>query len=218
MAVTVDAATAGGTYTNATSKSWTHTCAAGSVLYVSLALRIVSSEATSISITYNGSAMTFVDSTVFDGVIAGTKIVTYVHTSPDSGANTVAASWTNGQTGGCGSVSFLGADGTNGTIVEAMEASGTPSSTPTVTVSSQTGDLVYSALCVTSNAAPTAGDTERWNNGVALTCFGAASTQTGAASVDMDWSTDGSFYALHGFSVVQSGAAAAANHWLLMGV
>ena len=89
------------------------------------------------------------------------------------------------------------------------------STTPSVTVSSATNDVVVDCVAVLEGSASTAtvgsGQTQRWNANAGTAVKGAGSHEAGAASVVMDWSLDASkAWATVGASL-RPGALGAAN-------
>lgn len=115
--------------------------------------------------------------------------------NPATGTNTVAVTFSAAVTFKAGgAVSMTSVDQTTS---EGAEAGGTGTGNPTTTVTSAVNELVVDGtgcnLIVNSPTAATVGggQTQRWNvdqGGNGVICAG--STEAGAASVAMDWTTD----------------------------
>ena len=144
--------------------------------------------ATISGITYAGTSLTQVDGTVVNSRIGGEM---WQLVNPDIDANDVVVTWTGEFfRGAVGIISFTGVDqttplGTSG-IASGLSAS------PTVDVSSATGELVVDVLANEGASTVTAGasQTERWNQ-VNTTEDGlqnSGSTEPGASTVTMSWS------------------------------
>lgn len=139
-------------------------------------------------VTYNGVAMTEIPSGSANS--SNYQIAGYYLVSPALGTNNVVINFSQSIFGtGAGSLSFTGVDQTNplGTAVAATGGT----STPSVTVSANAGEIVSDGLCIIHNGTLTVGggQTQQWN---AIDSGGnikyAGSTEAGAASTTMSWS------------------------------
>lgn len=118
--------------------------------------------------------------------------------APASGSQTIAVSWTGAAVSVCGAVSVTGADQTtpvnNGTF--AFSTSGVP----TVSITSNSGDLSIATLSLESGSAATGStQTEKWNIRQSFAIGGAGSIGTGGAGpIVHAWDTTGSEWELSG--------------------
>jgi uncharacterized repeat protein (TIGR01451 family) len=140
------------------------------------------------SITYNGVALTKA------GAIANTsnvEVQIWYLVNPASGANNVVVNWAGGTVSHVGAATFTGVHQTAplGTFVSNKNTGA--DTTPNVTVSSSTGDLVFDVMGARNpllDSTVGAGQTARWNlnaGGNALVSGG--STEPGGGSVNMGW-------------------------------
>ena len=170
------------------SKTWSHNHN-GDYLVVGIGLTSCNTNLTSLSVTYDGVAMTRIG-TASNGTGAGKPhVFLYGLATTNTGAHNVVVSWTNVAFGMCFAQTITGA---------VSGASGFASaSAATVDVTSTVGSYVIDVIncsgetvfavgagqtqiyqdATTSDTAPTSGDS---------TCVG-GSYQSGAASVTMDW-------------------------------
>lgn len=185
MALAVDAVSSTGG--SGSSFSWSHTCS-GSNRVLLLGIGWYDTADTVSSITYNSVAMTLVpSSTATNGQYTAAL---YYLTDPTTGSNTISVTFTGSvfDFGGV-ALSVTGADQST-PLGTANTASGT-STTPSVTITSASGELVLDTLIIAHSGTLTVGgsQTQRWN---AITgggfIKGGASTEDGAASVTMSWS------------------------------
>lgn len=137
-------------------------------------------------ITYNGVAMTAIPSSAITGTYA---VGLYGLIAPASGANTVSISVSGNVEIGFGAMSFTGADQTT-PFGTANTATGT-STTPSVTVSSASGEIVVDTgqIFHSGTLSVGGGQTSRWSSistGGWVKHFG--STEPGDTSVTMSWS------------------------------
>lgn len=187
MAISLDTtATSTITGTTATSKTYAHTCAAGTTLLtVCVSLR---GSPTGVTATYNGVSMTSAGS-VANGVRYA-QIFTL--NLPATGSNNVVVSWTGACCGAFCSQSWFG----TGRIANFNSATGTATAQqPSVAITSKTGDFVID--CVSAEAAVTetltvgAGQTQGLNtlvnDGGGNYELCGASREAGASSVTMSW-------------------------------
>ena len=138
------------------------------------------------SVTYNGVAMTVIPSSTITGTYA---VSLYGLIAPASGANTVSISISGNAEIGFGAMSLTGADQTT-PFGTANTATGT-STTPSVTVSSASGEIVVDTgqIFHSGTFSVGAGQTSRWSSfstGGWVKHFG--STEPGDTSVTMSWS------------------------------
>ena len=105
MAVTLDSATNGGGFSNATSKSFSHTVGTAGknrAIFAMISLGPDGANPTVPTATYGGVAMTNISSyTVANRIVAA-----YYLANPLTGSNTVAFSWSNVALGYAGAISF----------------------------------------------------------------------------------------------------------------
>ena len=162
--------------------SWSHTVAAGSDRCLVIGYSDYGWITNATNVTYNAVAATSV-STATNG--NGPVASLWRLVAPDTGANTVSMDVTSQVTSSGGAVSYTGVDQTTpfGTAATATGASTTPS----VVVSSASGELVVDALSSGGNT-PTAGAGQ--TSRIALANFFGMSEEAGAASVTMSWTTD----------------------------
>lgn len=184
MALAIDAVSSAGG--SASSFSWAHTCA-GSDRVLLLGISWYDTIDTISSVTYNSVAMTLVPSS--SKSIGQYTTVLYYLVAPATGSNTVAVTFTNAVFDfGGGAVSFTGADQST-PLGTANTASGT-STTPSVAITSTTGEIVLDTLIITHSGTLTVdgSQTQRWNStGGGFTKY-AGSTEDGASTTTMSWS------------------------------
>lgn len=127
-------------------------------------------------------------------------------TAPPLGANTVRVVQLGGDKVTIAAVSYTGVHQT--TPIDGLAAAEGLSGTASVTITSETDDLVQDASASIASGAPTfgGGQTERWN--IEMGCggasghFGVGSTEPGAASVDMTWSlAESKEWVIAGFNI-----------------
>jgi CSLREA domain-containing protein len=166
-------------------------------------------------ITYGGQALTVVGTAAQGPDNARIEIWQLVN--PPTGSNTVSITFNdafddpvNGEGASAGAISFTGVHQTTplGTFASAI-ANGTVADTPSVNVSSATGELVFDTVARKANPLTVdASQTERWHQCTDNGCSnidGAASTEAGAASVTMSWSPDNTRWALGAVPIKPSG-------------
>ena len=183
MALAVDAVTSarvGGV----TSLTISHTCSGANrvlrtgVSWAGFAITVT-------GVTYAGAALSSIGSRVDADDNTGIHI--WRRIAPATGANdvviTMSASCTDIV---CGNISFTGADQT--TPDGAFNSAIGNSTTPSVVITSATGEIVMDTLDYAEvGAAPGAGQTEQWDSSTGAAINGAGSTEAGAASVTMSW-------------------------------
>lgn len=137
MAIAVDSSSAGQTFSNVSSSSWTHTVSGSNrVAYVCVCW---SSGRTITAITFGGVAMSLVGTYMTTG-FGGTNgyISLYRVTNPSLGDNTVSITYSGANYGVAGSISLTGVDQTTPES-SAQNATGT-STAPSVTKTLTTSD------------------------------------------------------------------------------
>lgn len=142
------------------------------------------------SITYNAVNLTKpAGGTSYNGTSIRSEL--WYLANPASGANNVVITLSASVDGELigGAVSMTGVDQAT-PVGTAANATG-QSTTPTVTVTSAVDEMVMDSVAynLTTGATPGAGQTERWERLASLTNSGVGSTEAGAASVVMDWTT-----------------------------
>lgn len=207
MAVAADAvSTASGN--GVTSISWSHTCTGTDrALFVGM-----SHSGTITGVTYNGVAMTLVNEAVpGDGAY---KAAWWKLSNPASGANTVVVSFSASATGEGGAFSVTGAHQTTASLSSGAATSTGLDATPTITITSASGDMVLGMTASNQAFAPVApgtGGTELWDIEAVFVSSWAV-REDGAASVVVD-GTATSFegWNMAGFNIVAAAAGAAAS-------
>lgn len=187
MAIAFDA-TAGSGGDNLASVSFSHTCTGSDrLLLIAIHCLQLTGQVGS-SVTYNGVAATFVKQTVNQG---NRYMELWRLIAPATGANTLAVTFSASMNNvNVQAISFTGVDQT--TPLGTSVAGAGNSTTPSVSVSAATNDLVFDAVTIEHAGTFTVGtgQTSRYNGIVAGGGFNkaAGSTEPGAASVTMDWS------------------------------
>jgi len=174
MAIAVDSNNAGTNGSTGTSLTWSHTCAAGAVLIVTV---MYQGNHTALSITYNGVAMTKSSAVIYDGGDYSASI--WYLLSPSSGANDIVITKGNGKPIAGGSISFTGAN--TSAVGSHNTASGNDTSA-TVTVTTTGSGNGYVVDCVNgiNTFTITGGQTAIGN----YPDFGGDSVNDGAASYE----------------------------------
>lgn len=189
-----------------TSLSWTHTpVGTPSLAVVGVTIR---KNASVTALTYGGTAMTFIRQDTSGN--ATTELWRLIN--PPTGAQTVSVTISAAQNFAGGAITFTGSDTTT-PISNHAGATGI-STTPSVTVTSASGELVVDAVSLRSGTIPWtvgAGQTLRWERAFSA-AFG-GSTEPGAASVTMSWTNSVSGgWAISAASVKAAGAAVASGN------
>ena len=201
--------------TSGSSFSWTHTVNSSAARIVIVGLSISSNAVGSgITVTYAGQDM--INLAGFQGLTTNnTSVWMYYLLSPVSGANTILVTNGNAQSYNvvAGAISYSGVnqDTPFGTVVAAR---GTDS-TPTVTVTSATGDIVVVVLSAEgiSTIAAGTGETEQWDDSL-TDITGGGYTQAGAASVVIAPSTTTTDWTLTGASLKPSSTTSRSVMWV----
>lgn len=205
MAVAPDAvSTASGN--GVTSISWSHTCTGTDrAIFVGM-----SHSGTITGVTYAGVAMTAVIEAVpGDGAY---NAATWKLSNPASGANTVVVTFSASATGEGGAFSVTGAHQTTASLTSGATTSTGLDTTPTITIASATGDMVFGMTASNQAFAPVApgtGGTELWDIEAVFVSSWAV-REDGAASVVID-GTATSFegWNMAGFNIVAAAAGGA---------
>lgn len=178
--------------------TWSHTCAGSDRLLLLFVAHYHSSNTIS-SASYNGVSMTAVTN---GAAVTGSGYLCFITTfylvAPATGSNTVSVTPSAGlyDFGACA----ISLSDVHQTVPLGTAANATGyDTTPTVTVSSATGELVVDGLVIMNSGTLTvgAGQTQRWNTPTANAFIRyAGSTESGAASTTMSWSnTSSQFWA-----------------------
>lgn len=186
MALAFDAAT-DGNVADGTSKTITHTMSASAdgVIYALFFWRRTVTAPTSVSATWNGTEnMTEIGTS--NGANRGIHAFRLI--APTSGAHDVVVSWTNSTNAAVSVISFTGADQTDpdGTPVSGSGNNNAPTS-PAVT--SAVGHIVLDGVVMDSGALTVGADQTQRSAESLTTANCATSTEPGAASVSMTWSS-----------------------------
>ena len=177
---------------NVSSLSFSHTCSGGyRVLYVAVAVQNINTDVT--ALTYAGTGLTLVGRIegglgTFDGAVEIWRLI-----APETGANTVAVTLDASDGATAMAISWTGVHQTtpNGSFT-----SNTGNSTAiTVDISSATDEIVfdYARQVNEGGVSPTftvgAGQTERVNHSENNYARSGGSTEAGAGTVTMSWSS-----------------------------
>jgi hypothetical protein len=190
-AVSNDTATVLGGGSNAngtgTSLQWSHTVSSGTqrVLKVGISNSVSSAPvAAPSSVTFGAQSMAFAGSTTNSTLNCSLWLLTAPLVST-ANITAVFAKSQSGITGGA--VNFDGIDQSE-PIRGATGFSATGNdTTPKVTVTSATNDLVIDVICVNAVPSVTGDETEQWDVDSGSTISGAGSTMAGASSVEPSW-------------------------------
>lgn len=195
MAIAFDAAASVGSNTG-TPFTWSHTCTGSNlVLLVAVSLR---GQTTVSSISYNGVALSKLDSDTTGTTGSDARSELWALVNPATGAHTVSVALSGSDRAAGVSVSLTGASQTGGaaTFGTAAKANGT-GTTPSVVATSAAGELVIDALglyiaganpTLTVDGSQTENAQDRSTNGGGSNVKGGSSREAGAASVTMSWS------------------------------
>lgn len=174
--------------------TWSHTCAGSDRLLLLFVAHYHSSNTIS-SASYNGVSMTAVTN---GAAVTGSGYLCFITTfylvAPATGSNTVSVTPSGGlfDFGACA----ISLSDVHQTVPLGTAANATGyDTTPTVTVSSATGELVVDGLVIMNSGTLTvgAGQTQHWNAPTANAFIRyAGSTESGAASTTMSWSNSSS--------------------------
>lgn len=149
-------------------------------------------------ITYDGADLNFVNRVIGGGF----TVELWELTAPTTGSNTVVVTWNASASGTAfaGVMSFTGVS--QGMPSNNFQSASGNSATQTITVTSKVDDFVLDSLMVFQIPTIGSGQTQRFTEGGFDLWRG--STEAGAASVTMSWTTSiSSTYALVGVNVNQ---------------
>ncbi|RLD38556.1 MAG: hypothetical protein DRI89_14230, partial [Bacteroidetes bacterium] len=183
-----------------TTFSLTHISDAGDnrLLLVGISLQRDKADALVTGVTYGGSPMTSVGQ-VANGNKA--RIAIYQMVDPPVGSATVEATFSASPDKGVvmGATTFLGVD--QATPLGTFAPATAKSTTPTVNVTSATGELVFDVVAVKDVAASADGlQDELWSTNPDKV-GGGASTKSGSTSTTMSWTTGDKEWAIGGVSI-----------------
>lgn len=145
---------------------------------------------TVLSVTYGGTPLTLVGDNNING---NARIALYALVNPPSGTANVVVNFSSAPDKGAvvNVTTYINVNQTTplGTFVTDQNRNATPS----LTVVSAAGELVYDVIAVRSgNTTPAGGQTQRWNMTSGQEIEGAGSTKAGAVSTTMSWTNSGS--------------------------
>ena len=187
MAIAFDAASSGTTAFDVTI-TFSHTCTGSDrALFV-----MVATPSTVSGVTYNGDALTAISG-------GGTQVALYGLLAPDTGENNIVVTVAGDEVIVAAAASYTGVDQTTGW--ENLSASTTGDASPSVSVTSATGDRVVGGSAFVDNAGakshtPGSGVTERADeDGASLNSCAAIGDADGASSVTFAMTrVGGAFY------------------------
>ncbi len=196
---------AGASVTSGSSLSWNHTVtSSGSNLLLMVAVAVGGPDTNrTLSVTYNGVAMTSVGLVHSNNQAQG-YVQLFSLKAPASGAHPVQVTLSGGNASlEAGSVSFTGVDQT--TPVRNVVTSFGNGTSPNVTVTSAPGDMVVDAMVTGCTGTITSSKTLRWLKQVnCLTAggVGGQSTAAGVASVTMGYTVPTDWWGMIGADIV----------------
>lgn len=160
-------------------------------------------------VTYAGTAMTNIGGATDS---ADDRAQQWKLSNPATGTNNVIVSFSGSVHAVCGAVSFTGAHQTTASLTGTQATATGNSGTPSVNVSSASGEIVIDTLgFFVAIATVGAGQTQRWNATASLE-YGAGSTEAGASTTTMSWTLDDIFpWALVGVGVKPAPAGTAVD-------
>ena len=198
MAIAFDAASSG---TPGSGFGLSHTCT-GTDRYLTVGVYLQGPSSVITSVTYAGVNMTQLGAVN----ISATRILRlYGLANPASGANDIVGTYTGSNLNpGIGGMSFTDVHQTTSTGTAAT-AGPTTSTTPSVVVTSATGEMVVDVVGRSLDTAmtPGSGQTERYDQTVGNGGNGrvAGSHEAGAASVTMAWTITSDLWGIIGISL-----------------
>lgn len=186
----------------------THPAIAGSTTLLLVGVQMDLGTASSTSVTHAGSALTKIagcTTTTGDGF---GKIEVWYRLSPASGSNPIVVNLSTDTKFVVGAVSVSGALQVAPTC-PATATTGT-SSSPTITVSSASAEMVVGFLAVsiesTETATSSGTQTSRWSHTINGSIIGSAGTIPGASSVSLPWTlNDTDAWAMNAVRIQSSG-------------
>jgi hypothetical protein len=189
---------------DASSKSFTHTVSGTDrLLIVGISLESGDNSKRVSNVTYKGQNLTRIGEAVNSANDPRADV--WMLVNPPTGSNTVTVTFYQKVKFNIGAISFTGVNQSNpvSSVITGKGLTGSPS----VTVSSSTGDLVMDVVASLKNPSyfhDGWGQTQRWKVNIAGSGkTGAASTQPGANSVIMSWSGNEKWAAV-GFNIKSS--------------
>jgi hypothetical protein len=182
MALAFDAASTG-TGTNTNSVTFAHTCTGSDRgLVVGIAAIDYGGDPT-FSATYNSTSMT--DKGLISNPSYHANQFTLAAPSSGGSYNVVITIGVVNCDAVAGAISYTGVDQTTGFSAKTTNTGS--DTTPTVNVSSATGEVVVDCCSAANALTVGSGQTERWNT-IAGVARGGGSTEDGGSSVTMSWS------------------------------
>lgn len=144
------------------------------------------------SVTFNGSACTLLQGRT-DGSSVRAALYGVAVGNLASGTYDAVVTFSANASEWCIGTTALNGANQSSQSGTGVNAGGT-STTPSVTVSSASGEMVVDCMMNYGNVSMTvgSGQTQRWTGGQSSTTTAASSTESGAASVVMDWTLGGS--------------------------
>ncbi|KKL23722.1 hypothetical protein LCGC14_2422540, partial [marine sediment metagenome] len=212
--VAASSADSGGAATSLTISSYTVASGTQRALFVGISnLVIAGSSPFPSSVSFGAQPLTKVASILLVGSTSHLYSSIWVLTAPLVSTADIAIVYANSQTGiAAGATNFTGVDQSE-PFQNTTNAAGT-STTPSITVSSATNDLVLDNVAqdggTGSSMAPDSG-TERYDDDSGTDVGGAGSTEAGAASVTKNWTLGASARWAHVGGSVSQGAVGLAN-------
>lgn len=200
------ASTTGG---KGSSFTFSHTVGSGNdrLLIVGISLLDVDSAKDVSSVSYNGNSLTEVEN--FAG--SDIRVQIFRMAAPPVGTADVVVNISNGQdnTAAIGAIAFTGVDQTTPIDTGTIATGSGEKDAPALNVTSESGDLVMDVLG-TDKILPDvgAGQTEQWNEEHASGKESGASTEAGAGSVTMSWSSASGKFTQVGFNINASDTTA----------
>ena len=204
--VAASSADSGGSATSLTISSYTVASGSQRALFVGISSIHASVATSPSSVSFGAQSLTEVVSTNVGTLYSGI----WVLTAPLVSTADITVVYPLSKLGiVAGATNFTGVDQSD-PLQNTKTATGT-SSTPTITVTSQTNDLVLDnvAEAVGTGTSPDSG-TERYDDASGSVCGGAGSTEAGAASVTKNWTLDVSRTWAHVGGTVSQGALGSA--------
>ncbi len=158
------------------------------------------------NVSYGGTNLDHLTTIIHSG--GKPRIEVWYLTAPETGSNTILVSLAEGADKcAIGAISYTGVNQTN--PIQGTTTTQGYSTSPSVTISTETGDLVQDAMASISDGSPSVGlgQTQRYNmemGGPGVSShYGTASTKEWATSVTMNWSlTESKEWVIVGFSIV----------------
>ena len=190
--ISADPATSAFTSTASTTLAWSHTVGLGANRLLLVGVSINSGTTVS-GITFGAQALTLVGAQ--NGQATQTRVEIWRLIAPNSGSATVTVTMSAAAVFGGGATSFADVD--QGTPLGTFASAGNNTTTPSITLASAAGELVFDTVGARGDATTLtvgAGQTQQWNYATGSTpndVIGGGSTEPGAASVTMSW-TEGS--------------------------